>query len=198
MGATPVSKTRTPPPTTAERILDATLVTLARRGASRLSMSEVSAAASISRPTLYRYYPTKDDLLFALARHEQRRFDEGLMAALATQTTAGGRLDAAIRHLVSFLDAYPGPQLVNAEPAFVLERLRESMPVQTESLERLLGDALCSIPAVRRGDATARDVAAVIVRLAMSHFLLPNGSPDALLRTLRALVGGPEARDDRT
>lgn len=195
MGERPVAEAKPPPSATAERILDATLLTLAQRGARRLSMSEVSAAASISRPTLYRYYPTKDDLLFALARHEQRRFDEGLIAALADETTASGRLDAAIRHLVAFLFAYPG-RVVDAEPAFVLERLRDALPVQAESLARLLADALSATPVVRRGDAMARDVAEVVVRLAMSQYLLPNPSPDVLLRTLRALVGCPEVRDD--
>jgi AcrR family transcriptional regulator len=187
-----------PSPATAERILDATLVELARRGARGLSMSNVSATAGLSRPTLYRYYPTKDDLLRALGRHEQRRFNEGLMAALAAERTPTGRLDAALRYLVAFLDAYPARQVVEIEPAFILERLAESLPVQAEALSGLLGDALERTPAVRRGEAAPRDVAEVLVRLAMSHYLLPHTSPDALLRTLRGLVGIPQrGRDDR-
>jgi AcrR family transcriptional regulator len=177
------------PPTTAERILDATLTTVPQRGPGKLSMSEVSAAAGVSRPTLYRYYPTKDDLLLALARHEQRRFDEGLVAAVAEAGTAQERLDALLRHLVSFLDAYPGRHLVAVEPGFIVERLRVSLPVQRDAVERLGHDVLAKAPAVRAGTTTTSDLAEVLVRVVMSHFLLPHPDPDILLATLRGIVG---------
>jgi AcrR family transcriptional regulator len=177
------------PPTTAERILDATLATVSAHGAGKLSMSDVSAAAGVSRPTLYRYYPTKDDLLLALARHEQRRFDEGLAVAVAGARNAEERLDALLRHLVSFLDAYPGRHLVAVEPGFILERLRVSLPVQRDAVERLGHDVLATAPAVRTRATTTADLAEVLVRVVMSHFLLPHPDPDALLATLRGVAG---------
>ncbi|MCB1004277.1 MAG: helix-turn-helix transcriptional regulator, partial [Acidimicrobiales bacterium] len=40
------------PPTTTERILDATLEVLARSGPRKLSLSDVATTAGVSRPTL--------------------------------------------------------------------------------------------------------------------------------------------------
>src|SRR4051794_33614673 len=108
-------------------------------------MSDAATLAGVSRPTLYRYYPTKDDLLRAIARHEQRRFDEGL--ARAIDGRAGeDQLDAALRYLVDFLDGHAYQQLVSIEPGFVLERMATSLPAQRKSLVRLLGDALAQTP----------------------------------------------------
>jgi TetR/AcrR family transcriptional regulator, mexCD-oprJ operon repressor len=67
----------------AEAILDATADLLAEDGEPP-SMSDVAAAAGISRATLYRYFPTREQLLQAL----------GAVAADATATRlAGADLD---------------------------------------------------------------------------------------------------------
>ena len=52
---------------TEDRILRATLRLLGRRGVKRLGMQEVSEAAGVSRATLYRYFPSKDRLMDAVA-----------------------------------------------------------------------------------------------------------------------------------
>ena len=51
--------------TTRERILDATLGVLARSGPRKLTLSAVATAAGVSRPTLYRCFPSKKKLLDA-------------------------------------------------------------------------------------------------------------------------------------
>jgi AcrR family transcriptional regulator len=173
---------------TEDRILDATMVVLARRGR-RLSMTDVAHAAGVSRMTLYRYYKTKDELLRALARHEQRRFDDRLAVALAAATTSTERVDAVLRAIVSFQGEHATPSVADAEPGFTIEWMKRSLPVQRATLERLIGDSLAQAPAVRAGTATPANVADLIVRVAMSHFLLPHADPDALLRVLQASVG---------
>ncbi len=174
--------------TTQERILDATLAVLARTGR-QLSMSDVAQAAGVSRMTLYRHHASKEELLRSLARHEQHRFDEHLAASLDDSTTAPERVDAVLHAIVSFLDASAARGVVEAEPGFIIERMRRALPVQRATIERLVGDALATIPAVREGRTTAGDVAELILRAAMSEFLLPAPDPDAGLRALRALVG---------
>ena len=62
--------------TTRERILEATLDVLARSGPRKLSLSDVAEAAGVSRPTLYRWFPSKEELLDAFGRYEQRKYDE--------------------------------------------------------------------------------------------------------------------------
>lgn len=182
---------------TSERILDATLRAIAQRGVDQLTMSAVSTAAGVSRPTLYRWFPTKASLLLALAQHEQRRFDDGLLRALGHKDAAADRLDTALRYLVGFLETSPGRHVVDLEPAFVLGRLRESLGPQARSLARLLGDSLGHAPAVRSGEATPEEVCDTLVRLAYSHYLVPHADSETLLRTLRGLVGVSPGAADR-
>ena len=176
---------------TPERILDATLVVLARSGR-HVSMSEVAQAAGVSRMTLYRHHASKDELLRALARHEQHRFDEQLRAALLDVSQPAARVDAVLRAIVSFLDASAARVVLEAEPGFIIERLRRSLQVQRSTIEHLIGDALAALPAVRSGRATPGDIAELILRVAMSEFLLPTPDPEAGLRALRALVSPSE------
>jgi len=174
-------------PTTEERILDATLTVLARRG-KQLSMSDVARAAGVSRMTLYRHHASKPELLRALARHEQQRFDEHLAHSLDGVTQPAARIESVLRAIFSFLDASMARVVVEAEPGFILERMRRSLPVQGATIERIIGDALADVPAVHSGRATAREIADLVLRVAMSEFLLPAPDPDAGLRALRALV----------
>jgi AcrR family transcriptional regulator len=174
---------------TRERILDATLAVLGRFGQRKLSMTEVADAAGVSRPTLYRYFPTKEELLEALAHHEQHRFDNGLSVALRGARTRAQRLDSALRYIVAYSEADPARRLLDIEPRFMLERLQRALRPTAAAFDRSLGSALSAAPVVRAGGATTRDLAELIVRIALSNFLLPPTDPDALLQTLRVVVG---------
>ncbi|MGH8965852.1 MAG: TetR/AcrR family transcriptional regulator, partial [Actinomycetes bacterium] len=52
---------------TRHRILVATAEVLARSGQTKLSLSEVALQAGVSRPTLYRWFADKQELLDAMA-----------------------------------------------------------------------------------------------------------------------------------
>jgi TetR/AcrR family transcriptional regulator, repressor for uid operon len=180
-----------PPGSTEDRILDATLAVLARTGR-QLSMSDVAQTAGVSRMTLYRHHASKEALLLALARHEQRRFDEQLAGALAGVTDPAAQVDAVLRAIGAHLDASAARGVVAAEPGFIIDRMRQSLPVQRASIVRLIGAALAELPSVRAGRTTPAELADLILRVAMSEFLLPAPDPDAGLRALRALVTPPE------
>ena len=61
--------------TSVEAILSATRRVIAERGPEKFTMSAIAAAAGVSRPTLYRWFPTKDELLEALTAYEEELFD---------------------------------------------------------------------------------------------------------------------------
>ena len=102
------------PATTSERILDATLEVLARSGASRLSLSDVAATAGVSRPTLYRWFPSKEALLEAFGRYEQQRYDAGIAQAVAS-LEGDARLEAVLRFTVEFQYSYSLRRIVDVE-----------------------------------------------------------------------------------
>jgi len=141
------------------RLLEATVDTLSRFGARKLNMSAVAAVAGVSRPTLYRYFPSKQALLSALAEYQQWRFDAGLADAIR-RVPREDQLDAVLCFVVQFQTDDRTRRLVDIEPTFVLDRLTRMLPAQRESLARLLADSLEHTSAsdgARRGLATRRD-----------------------------------------
>ena len=80
---------------TEERIVQAALRVVSRRGVRHLSMAEVSEAAEVSRTTLYRYFATKEKLLDSVAAYDLQRFSDGLDKAQA-HAPSGPDPDAAL------------------------------------------------------------------------------------------------------
>ena len=85
----------------ARRILDAAGRCIVRRGNTQIRMSEVAREADVVRSTVYRYFPTRDDLLLGLVL---RRVDAAL-----------GRLVRGLRHPDDPLQCIPRMVLEPAE-----------------------------------------------------------------------------------
>lgn len=176
--------------TTRVRLLEATRVALARYGPRKLALVDIARIAGVSRPTLYKHFPSKDALLGALAAHERRRFDEGIAAA--TRGLEGEeRIDAALRFVVTYQEGDPIQHLVTVEPGFVLAQVGAALDV----MELSLRDLFESVPdySGRRASERPDDLADLVVRTALSHFLIPAREPQRLLRELRTLVGITES-----
>ncbi len=185
-GATETEGTRS---TSEKAILAAARRAIAERGTGKVTFSAVAAAAGVSRPTLYRWFPTKDHLLAAITEYEKDLFAVALGTAIARETSAAARLDAAFRQLVNYLDQSLGDDPIGVDPAYALRSLGASLAPQSQMLEELLGEALAQVPAVEAGVLTCRQAADVFLRLAYSHYLMPHPEPEVLLAALRATAG---------
>ncbi len=185
-GATAAREPRT---TSKEAILVATRQAINERGSGKLTLSAVAAAAGVSRPTLYRWFPTKEHLLASITDYEKERFAIVLGTAIATETSATARLDAALRQLVNYLDESMGDDPIGVDPTYALRSLAASLAPQSQMLVDLLGEALAQVPAVRAGALTSQQAADVLLRLAYSHYLMPHPEPEVLLAALRASAG---------
>ncbi len=175
--------------TSVDAILAATRRVIAERGPERFTMSAVAAAAEVSRPTLYRWFPSKEALLEALTVYEEELYIARLGAAVEAQGSSGRKLDAAVRCLVTYLDGLMGPDPIGADPAFALHSLATSLEPQTEAFVRIVGDAMSAVPAVRLGHLSPSGAAELFLRLAYSHFLFPHPEPEVLLADLRSFAG---------
>jgi AcrR family transcriptional regulator len=165
------------------RILDATHVVLSRSGHRNLQLSEVAAQANVSRPTLYRYFGSKEGLLEAFAHYEQDNFDVGIAAAMAGLRDED-RLDAALQFVVDFQNSYTARAVVDIEPEHVLTEMRRALPLMQERLRLVIA-----------GD-NADIAASAVVRIAVCHYLVQGGTPEQFLAELR-LAAGLEPRRRR-
>jgi AcrR family transcriptional regulator len=162
--------------TTRERILAATAEVLGSRGMTKLSLSEVALQAGVSRPTLYRWFASKEELIAAFAVWERQMFERGVADASVAAPT-DEKLDAALRFIVEYQQSYPGLRMADIEPELVIRRLSRVIPIMRERLERLL-------PGPDRAQA-----AAAAVRVAVSHYLVRSDDDDQFLAQLRHAVG---------
>jgi TetR/AcrR family transcriptional regulator, repressor for uid operon len=185
-------------PTTSETILAAARRTIRARGPEKLSMSAVAAEAGVSRPTLYRWFPSKALLLGAITAYEVEQFDHGLQVLADEHPDPARRLDAALRYLVTYLDETLGADSIHVDAEFSLQGLNDSLPSHVDSLAAVLGDALDEVPAVADGQVTREQAAEVFLRLAYSQYLVPNPDAEDLLATMRAFAGLPSRRRRRT
>jgi AcrR family transcriptional regulator len=162
-------------PATRDRILEGALAALGRVGPRRLTMSDVSDRAGLSRGTVYRYFPTKEDLLAVLAEYEQNRFSDGLRRYLAEQAPAGEpTLAQVVHYIIAYLRQHPAlPLMIDVEPEFVLAFLRRQMPVFHRITEEILGPVMGHCRPVREGWVSVAELNDLLLRVVLSVFLVP-------------------------
>ncbi len=175
--------------TTVESILEAARTAIAERGPGTLTMSAVASAAGISRPTLYRWFPTKDDLFAAITAYEIEHFDVGLRQVIDAHRAPKRRLEAALRYLLNYLDESMMPDPIGVDPEFALKSIADALEPHIEILASLLGDALLEVPAVRAGVLTREQASELFLRMAYSHYLVPHADSELLLAMLRDFAG---------
>ncbi|BDX33107.1 TetR family transcriptional regulator [Mycobacterium antarcticum] len=161
---------------TRTRILAATREVLGSSGQTKLSLSEVALQAGVSRPTLYRWFASKEELLTAFGVYERDLFDSGINTATAG-LRGNEKLDAALRFIVDYQQSYSGVRLVDIEPEVVIAELSRIIPLMRTRLVKLLSGPNAAVKA-----ATA-------VRVAVCHYIVRSDDDDQFLAQLRHAVG---------
>jgi AcrR family transcriptional regulator len=181
---------------TEARILSGALSLIGRRGVRRLGMQEIAEAAGVSRGTLYRYFPSKDQVLTGAADYDEQRFRIGLDRALSAAGGPEQRVGAFMAYAFDFIRSHPARPLFESEPGFVMVFLLDHLPALRKELVERLGDALDTVPAVASGELDRGQLADVIVRLFASSWIIPEGDDASLVHSVnRILQLGPKETD---
>jgi len=173
---------------TEDRILEAALRLVGRRGVKRLGMQEVSEAAGVSRATLYRYFPSKDHLMDAVAIFDERTFSEGLAASLAVVVDPADRIRKFVAYAFDYIRTHPARALFETEPAFVLGYLLAHLPKLQRAFLTQLGDAVDAAPSVASGSLSREQLVDVVVRLFASSFIIPESDDRALVQAVDGML----------
>jgi AcrR family transcriptional regulator len=177
-----------PNPRTRARILDGASRAIAHHGLTKLGMSDVSAHAGVSRGTLYRYFPSRDELLRDLAAFESERFQQRVREALRRAPRGTDRLRVALQHVARYVGEHPAIQrLIENEPAFILRYLREQFPALRATAGAFFAPLLAETRPVRRGVASTDQLVDWLTRVMISAVLFSDPDPDGMARGLTAV-----------
>jgi AcrR family transcriptional regulator len=177
---------------TSERILDAAVEAALVHGLTRLSVADVAKRAGISRPTLYKRYPSKEALVAEAIMREAALVIEAVEAAVADVDRGAGpkaALRAGVATALTVLRQHPLlDRVVRTEPEMLVPALTTDdgliLTVIRPPIEALVADRLSPLDAV-----ISRRVADMLTRLLLSYALnAPDDPPDVVASVLADVV----------
>lgn len=130
----------------AQAIMDCAAALFAKEGYPSAKMQDVAKACGATKSMLYHYFPSKDDLLFAMLVEHLERVIQGVEEAIAASGTPRDRLAALVqaytqkstvsrrRHMVAMQDV---KHLPRARQAPLIELQRQLVARVTELLRTL-------------------------------------------------------------
>ena len=187
---------------TRDRILDASVEAVSLYGLAKLSMSDVASRAQVSRPTLYKYFASKDELVGAAVGREAEVLVGRVLAAAAGHEDVTESIRASLVAALELTREHPLlDRIIRTEPESLLPYL---------TTDRVDGDggrggaavllfvrtATESIIRERLGaqldEVTVRRLADMVARLLVSYAIsAPDDPPEVVASVMaRILVDG--------
>ena len=185
-----------------DALLDAAAALFTRYGLRRWSMDDVAELAGVGRATVYRRFPTRDDLVHATVAREANRFFSAVAAAVAGAEGVEAKVVEGFLVGMTLARESLVPGLFENDKSTALS-IFTSTPVLELGREALVSQYR-ALNGEHPGSATTAEVelvAEVLVRLAMSFVLMPGSVIDfddlrtarlALTRIVRPLLLPPE------
>lgn len=175
-----------------ELVLDVTAQLLVEHGLGRWSVDDVAARAGLGRTTVYRRFPSRDDLVHEVLARELRQTIAAVALAAAGAASLEDRVVESAMAALAALDRSIVDGLLRSDPVTMLPFLTTGAGPLVDLARRAFGPVL--LAAGVAPDAAAADlVAEALARLGLSFVLtretaLPLGDPDALRAAVRGLV----------
>ncbi|HKE75269.1 MAG TPA: TetR family transcriptional regulator [Acidimicrobiales bacterium] len=175
-----------------ERILDAAVEAASIHGITRLSVADVAKRAGLSRPTLYKRYPSKSALVSAAVVREAARVIEAVQQAVdAVDRREGAKaaLVAGIGTALRLLREHPLlDRIVRSEPDTLVPALTTDdglvLSVVRPPIEAMIVDRFPPLDPV-----ATRRVADMLTRLLISYALsAPDDPPEVVAAVVAAIV----------
>jgi AcrR family transcriptional regulator len=173
---------------TADTILRAAVEAAAVHGLTRLSVADVAKQAGLSRPTLYKHFPSKDALVAAAVQREASAMADAVRTVVDGIADPRAALDAGILLALRLVRDHPLlDRVVRTEPEVLVPLLTTDASPVTGALRPPVEAMIAGkYPAL---DAVAlRRVADVLVRLLVSYALSAPDDPPEVVASMIATV----------
>ncbi|GCD44831.1 TetR family transcriptional regulator [Streptomyces paromomycinus] len=107
MGVGAVKSKRMPRAVREQQMLDAAVLTFARRGYRAASMDEIAEVAGVSKPLVYLYLNSKEELFSAVIRRESAALAEAVRAAVEPDAPADRQLWSGLKGFFAHTAEHP-------------------------------------------------------------------------------------------
>ena len=170
-------------------LLDAAAAAVLAGDWARVRMADVARAAGVSRQTLYYEFGSKDGLAEALTLHEAQRYLDGSEAAYAAhEGSPAEAIGAATEYTLREAAGNPLLKAVLTDDAggllpFLTTRGEAVLAAASRHCRDHLTASWPQLP-----EAEVRLVADLVIRLTLSHLVLPGRRPDEVAHDIAHLV----------
>jgi AcrR family transcriptional regulator len=187
---------------TRDAILAAAIDAAAVHGVQRLSMSDVAKAAGVSRPTLYRYFSSREDILAAALLREVSTLVTAVSTAVGPVDDPVEAIEVGVLVTLQLARAHPLlDRLIRTEPDTLVPLLVAEVDAATPSVMSVIRqtvDLLLGAKIPGLDDDVRRRLADMLTRLLVSYAVsAPDDPPELVAATVaRVLAGGvlPDTR----
>ena len=171
------------------KILDGAIRAIGAMGARRLSMSDISDASGVSRGTLYRYFPSKKDVLAAVSEFVCVSFEDGIREIGKDIDDPIERFRVVMRFFAQFTNERSPERMLEIEPAFHLDFFRSHFDRHKAAVREALDPVLDHLEALAQYRIDRAAFVEILVRLQLSTMIVPasdrwmnlwNGSADVI------------------
>lgn len=179
-------------PPVPERLLDAALEVAAMHGLTRLSVGDVAKRAGLSRPTLYKHFASRDELVSQMVLREAGRIVEQVIAAAERHEDPFESLHDAIVTALQLLRGHPLlDRLLATEPEALLPLLIDGRTSVLDAVQEVAHQVIDRRD-IGIGEAQARAGADLLSRMLVSYAVRPPDlEPEVVAQFLStAIVAG--------
>ena len=104
--------TQTPPAAVIKRLYPAAITAFAESDFQHVGMRDISAASGVSTATIYKYFASKEALLFAILRQELDAIDRDIALAIEQQADHADKWRACFHALMRHYEERPDLAIV--------------------------------------------------------------------------------------
>lgn len=165
-----------------QQMLDAAVEVFSRSGFHAASMDDVAEVAQISKPMLYLYLGSKEDLFSACLTREAERFVTAVATAVDPDGAAYAQLRAGVRAVLTYVSTHRDSWVVLYRQGSVLEPFARQVGEAREQIVAIVS-ALCQrLSKVDPGPAHFDTVALAVVGAVetLANRMLDEAEPDPL------------------
>ena len=157
-----------------DRLMDAAVACLQRYGLEKTGVGDIAAAAGVTKPTIYSYFDSRDDLLLSALARAGAHLGERLLAHAQRFETPAEQVVEAVLFCLREIPNEPGLAVTSRSQTDGLGQRMALRPTGLAIARRVLGELFADRPALLED---LDEIAEILIRWMLSLLSLDGPAP---------------------